>query len=64
MGGNRKIDSDGFALEGFSESINDKVSEMGIKLNIIESSVVKTKFLENTRTILKEHSQYSEIVNL
>ena len=40
------------------------VREMGIKFNIIESCVVKTKFLENTHTILKEHSLYSEIVNL
>ena len=64
MSENRKIDSDEFTLEGFSESVNDKISEMGIKFNIIESSVVKIKFLENTRTILKEHSPYSEIVNL
>ena len=53
-----------FALEGLSESVYDEVVEMGIKINIIEPGVVKTRFLENTHTVIKENSPYSEIVNL
>ena len=52
-----------FALEGLSECVLDEVEDMGIRINIIEPGVVKTKFLENTKTVLKENSPYSEIVN-
>lgn len=52
-----------FALEGLSECVLDEVKDIGIKINIIEPGVVKTKFLENTKTVLKENSPYSEIVN-
>ena len=52
-----------FALEGISECISDEVSEKGIVINIIEPGVVKTKFLENTKTVIKENSPYSEIVS-
>ncbi|MCH7560823.1 MAG: SDR family oxidoreductase [Thaumarchaeota archaeon] len=51
-----------FALEGLSECVYDEIQDKGIKINIIESGVVKTKFLENTKTVLKENSPYSEIV--
>jgi len=52
-----------FALEGLSECVSDEIADKGIKINIIEPGVVKTKFLENTRTILKENSPYSDIIN-
>lgn len=52
-----------FALEGLSESVSDEVSDKGVKISIIEPGVIKTKFLANTKTIVKENSQYSEIVN-
>lgn len=51
-----------FALEGISESISDEVSQTGIKINIIEPGVVNTKFMENTKTIIKEDGPYGEIV--
>lgn len=52
-----------FALEGLSETVSDEVTDKGIKINIIEPGVVKTKFLENTKTIIKENSPYSEIIS-
>lgn len=51
-----------FALEGLSETISDEVADKGIKINIIEPGIVKTKFIENTKTIIKEGSPYTEIV--
>ena len=51
-----------FALEGLSETISDEVEDKGIKINIIEPGVVKTMFIENTKTIIKEDSPYTEIV--
>jgi len=52
-----------FALEGISETISDEVADKGIKINIIEPGVIKTKFMENTKTVIKENSPYSEIMN-
>ncbi len=52
-----------FALEGLSETVSDEVTDKGIKINIIEPGVVKTKFLENTKIIIKENSPYSEIIS-
>lgn len=52
-----------FALEGLSECVYDEIVDKGIKINIIEPGVIKTKFLDNTKTILKENSPYYEIVN-
>ena len=52
-----------FALEGLSETVSDEVTDKGIKINIIEPGVVRTKFLENTKTIIKENSPYSEIIS-
>ena len=51
-----------FALEGLSETVSDEVKDFGIQINIIEPGVVKSKFLENTKTIIKENSPYSEIM--
>ena len=51
-----------FALEGFSETVSDEIADKQITINIIEPGVVKTKFLENTKTIIKENSPYSEIM--
>lgn len=51
-----------FALEGISESISDEVSQMGIKINIIEPGVVKTKFMENTKITINKDGPYGEIV--
>ncbi len=53
-----------FALEGLSETISDEVADKGIKINIIEPGVVKTKFIDNTKTIIKEGSPYTEIVKV
>jgi len=51
-----------FALEGLSETISDEMVDFGIKINIIEPGVVKTKFMENTKTVIKEDSPYAEIL--
>lgn len=53
-----------FALEGLSETVSDEVVDKGIKINIIEPGVVKTKFMENTKTVIKENSPYVEIMKL
>lgn len=39
-----------FALEGLSESIRYELNEFGINIAIIEPGVIKTNFVENSRT--------------
>lgn len=51
-----------FALEGISESISDEVADKGIKISVIEPGVVKTKFLENTKTVIDHDGPYAEVV--
>lgn len=51
-----------FALEGISESVSDEVADKGIKISVIEPGVVKTKFLENTKTVINHDGPYAEVI--
>lgn len=54
-----------FALEGLSESMRYELNEFGINVVIIEPGVIKTNFMENSRTAYatsKLESPYADLI--